>query len=402
MAKNDVPVEHWFQLARSLTYAAGAPALVSWSGSMFEYLMPVLVMRSFPFTMLAQTYEGAVSRQRAYGAERRVPWGVSESAYNVRDRHHTYQYRAFGVPDLALKRGLGRDLVVAPYASALAAMVSPGPALANLAQLERLGALGPYGFRDAIDYTRPATGQPFAVVGAYMAHHIGMSLVALTNVLASGVWQRRFHADPVVRSAELLLHERIPRRLVLREPQRTRPDEAMPEADLDQPAVRRFDTPDTPQPHIALLGEPPYTIMVSHCGGGYSRYDSLAVTRWRADGCRDATGQFQYVKDLSAGRVWSAAHQPVCAPPDWYHADLATDRVTFRRRRRRHRDQHRDRRRAGRFGRGAPGHGDQQQRPGAGRRAHQLRRDRARPARGRPRPSGVRQPVRRDRVARVV
>jgi len=331
VAKNDVPAEHWFHLGRTLTYAAGEPALVSWSGSMFEYLMPVLVMRSFPFTVLSQTYEGAVSRQRTHGAERRVPWGVSESAYNVRDRHHTYQYRAFGVPDLALKRGLGRELVVAPYASALAAMVSPEPALANLAQLERLGLLGPYGFRDAVDYTRPEPDRPFAVVFAYMAHHLGMSLVALNNVLDSGVWQRRFHADPVVRSAELLLHERIPRRLVLREPQRARPDEAMPEADLEQPAVRRLDTPNTPQPHVALLGEPPYTIMLSHCGGGYSRYEGLAVTRWRADGCRDATGQFQYVKDLSAGRVWSAAHQPVCAPPDWYHADLATDRVTFRR-----------------------------------------------------------------------
>jgi cyclic beta-1,2-glucan synthetase len=266
---------------------------------MFEYLMPVLVMRSFPFTVLAQTYEGAVSRQRTHGAERRVPWGVSESAYNLRDRHHTYQYRAFGVPDLALKRGLGRELVVAPYASALAAMVSPEPALANLAQLERLGLLGPYGFRDAIDYTRPEPDRPFAVVRAYMAHHLGMGLVALNNILDSGVWQRRFHADPVVRSAELLLHERIPRRLVLREAQRARPDEAMPEADLEQPAVRRLDTPDTPQPHVALLGEPPYTIMLSHCGGGYSRYEGLAVTRWRADGCRDATGQFQYVKDLS-------------------------------------------------------------------------------------------------------
>ncbi len=331
IAKNDVPAEHWFHLGRTLTFSAGAPALVSWSGSMFEYLMPLLVMRSFPQTMLAQTYEGAVSRQRTYGAERRVPWGVSESAYNVRDRHHTYQYRAFGVPDLALKRGLGRDLVVAPYASLLALMVSPEPALANLSQLERLGALGPYGFRDAIDYTRPEADQTFAMVRAYMAHHQGMGLVALTNILVPSVWPRRFHADPVVRSAELLLHERIPRRLTLREPQRARPDSAMPEADIEQPAVRRFDSPDTPQPHIALLGEPPYTIMLSHAGGGYSRYESLAVTRWRADGCRDATGQFQYVKDLSTGRMWSAAHQPVCAPFDHYHADLATDRVTFHR-----------------------------------------------------------------------
>ena len=331
VAKNDVPAEHWFHLGRTLTFSAGAPALVSWSGSMFEYLMPLLVMRSFPQTMLAQTYEGAVSRHRTYGAERRVPWGVSESAYNVRDRHHTYQYRAFGVPDLALKRGLGRDLVIAPYASLLALMVSPEAALANLTQLERLGALGPYGFRDAIDYTRPDAEQTFALVGAYMAHHQGMGLVALTNILVPSVWPRRFHADPVVRSAELLLHERIPRRLTLREPQRVRPDAALPEADIEQPAVRRFDSPDTPQPHIALLGEPPYTIMLSNAGGGYSRYETLAVTRWRADGCRDATGQFQYVKDLSTGRVWSAAHQPVCAPADRYHADLATDRVTFHR-----------------------------------------------------------------------
>jgi cyclic beta-1,2-glucan synthetase len=331
VAKNDVPAEHWFHLGRTLTYAAGAPALVSWSGSMFEYLMPVLVMHSFPHTVLSQTYEGALSRQRTYGAERRVPWGVSESAYNVRDRNQIYQYRAFGVPDLALKRGLGRDLVVAPYASALAAMVSPEAALANLTQLELLGALGPYGFRDALDYTRPNPDQKFAVINAYMAHHLGMGLVALTNVLCTGVWQRRFHTDPLVRAAELLLHERIPRRLVVREPQRARLDEAMPEPELEQPAVRRVDDPDTPQPHVALLGEPPYTVMVTHCGGGYSRYESLAVTRWRADGCRDATGQFQYVKDLSTGRVWSAGHQPVCAPADWYHAELATDRVVFRR-----------------------------------------------------------------------
>ena len=281
-------------------------------------------------------------------------------------------------------------------------MVDPEPALANLAQLERLGALGPYGFRDAIDYTRPEPEQPLRrgprLHGASPRHGSGRA----DQHPGSGVWQRRFHADPVVRSAELLLHERIPRRLVLREPQRARPDEAMPEPDLEQPAVRRLDTPDTPQPHIALLGEPPYTIMVSHCGGGYSRYESLAVTRWRADGCRDATGQFQYVKDLSTGRVWSAAHQPVCAPPDWYHADLATDRVTFQRAdgaietsteiavvpedsaevRRVTVTNNSDERARGR--------------------AHQLRRDRARPARDRPRASRVRQPVRRDRVARLV
>jgi len=328
VAKNDVPAKHWFHLGRSLTYAAGTPALVSWSGSMFEYLMPSLVMRAFPYTLLAQTAEGALARQRAYGASRHVPWGVSESAYNVRDRHGSYQYRPFGVPDLALKRGLGRDLVVAPYASVLAAMVDPGAAFDNLAELERLGALGPYGFRDAIDYTRPDPHQRFALVHTYMAHHLGMGLVALVNVLAGHLWQRRFHADPLVRSSELLLHERIPRRLVLHKPQEADTD-TLPEVEQELPVVRRLDTPDTAYPHVALLGHLPYSIMVTHCGGGYSRYESLAVTRWRSDGCRDSTGQFCYLKDLTSGRVWSAGHQPVCAPADWQRAYLATDRVSF-------------------------------------------------------------------------
>jgi cellobiose phosphorylase len=331
VAKNEVPVGHWFRLGRSLTYAAGTPALVSWSGSMFEYLMPMLVMRAFPFTVLAQTCEGAVARQVSYGAERGVPWGASESAYNVRDRHHTYQYRAFGVPDLALKRGLGGELVIAPYASILATMVDPEGALANLKALESKGALGPYGFRDAIDYTRPDPDRRYAVVRTYMAHHLGMGLVALTNVLVNEVWQRRFHTDPMVRSAELLLHERIPRRLVLQEPQRTEAAGTPQETELDRPAVRQIDTPDTPHPQVALLGQLPYTIMVSHAGAGYSRYNALAVTRWQSDGCCDATGQFCYLKDLSSGRLWSAGHQPVCAAADWYHAFLATDRVTIHR-----------------------------------------------------------------------
>ncbi|HST63541.1 MAG TPA: glucoamylase family protein [Longimicrobium sp.] len=331
IAKGDAPVDHWFRLGRSLTHAGGETALVSWSGSMFEYLMPALVMRSLPHTLLDQTYAGAVRRQVAYGVERGVPWGVSESAYNLRDRHLTYQYRAFGVPDLALKRGLGRDLVIAPYASALAVMVAPRRALANLAALEKKGALGPYGFRDALDYTRPDPERRFAVVGNYMAHHVGMGLAALTNALTAQVWQERFHADPLVRSAELLLHERIPRRLVVQEAQATRADEALPDPETENPAVREFDRPDTSRPHIALLGRAPYTLMVSHCGSGYSRYEELAVTRWRADGTSDATGQFCYLKDVESGRVWSAAHQPVCAPADDYRALLATDRVSFHR-----------------------------------------------------------------------
>ena len=332
IAKGDVPVEHWFHLGRSLTSDRGIRALASWSGSMFEYLMPVLVTQSYPFTLLDQTYHGAVKRQILYGAERKVPWGVSESAYNARDRNLVYQYRGFGVPDLALKRGLNKDLVVAPYATVLAMLIEPRQSIRNLAVMESEGALGPYGFRDAIDYTRPAPGSTRAVVGAYMAHHIGMSLVALTNALQRQVWQRRFHADPLVRSNELVLQERIPRRLVV---QRTgNEDEPVPAMAMEtaKPAVRQMNTPYTAQPRIALLGNVPYTTLITNAGGGYSRYGDMVVTRWRRDTTRDNQGEWIYVKDLTSGRVWSAAHQPVAVDADAYRVSFASDRVEFHRR----------------------------------------------------------------------
>ncbi len=332
IARRDVPMEHWFRMSRTLNRSSGAVALVSWSGSMFEYLMPLLVMRSLPYTLLAQTCRGAVERQRQYARIRGVPWGISESAYNVRDREDTYQYRAFGVADLALKRGMGRDLVVAPYASALALAVDPVRALANLQVLEGLGALGEFGFMDALDYTRPEAGARFALVHTWMSHHIGMSMVALTNVLRDDCWQTRFHADTLVKSVELLLHERVPRRFVTPPPQRARPDEARPATEGASPVSRQVAAHEVASPRIALLGSEPYTVVLNHSGSGYSRYAGLAVTRWRGDGTRDATGQFCYIKDVEDGSMWSAFHQPLCVPADHSHVSLAADRVTMHRR----------------------------------------------------------------------
>lgn len=329
VAKDEVPPEHWFHLGRTMNWSHGQPVLVSWSGSMFEYLMPILVMRAFRETLLGQSYDTSLARQIRYGAERHSPWGVSESAYNVRDRHLTYQYRAFGVPDLALKRGLDRDHVIAPYASGLATMVDPERALANLRELEALGAYSELGFYDALDYTRPSAEQPFALVRCHMAHHVGMTLVALTNTVAGQVWQERFHADPMVRAASLLLDERVPRRLEYQEPQRRYEDKAPDDATLSGPVVREYDSPDTQRPHVALLGHAPLTVMVTHAGGGYSRYEDMSVTRWRADGTRDNTGQFVYVRDLSSGRYWSAGHAPTSRAADAYRVWLATDRVTM-------------------------------------------------------------------------
>ncbi|MFL5544764.1 MAG: GH36-type glycosyl hydrolase domain-containing protein, partial [Gemmatimonadaceae bacterium] len=330
VAKDDVSVDHWFRLGRSLTATAGTRTLLSWSGSMFEYLMPALVVQTFPFTLLDQTHKGSVKRQIAYGAERGVPWGVSESAYAVRDRSHTYQYRAFGVPDLALKRGLSKELVVAPYATILAMLVEPHQALKNLTALEAEGALGPYGFRDALDYTRPSPGSRKTLVCTFMAHHIGMSIVALNNALNRQIWPRRFHMDPLVRSAELVLQERIPRRLTVQDVHGA--DVARVPTEMEKPAVREIETPHTPQPVVGILGNVPYTTLITNAGGGFSRYGNVAITRWRHDSTRDNHGQWCYIKDLSTGHVWSTAHQPTGTEPQWYRVLFASDRITFIRR----------------------------------------------------------------------
>ena len=236
----------------------------------------------------------------------------------------------FGVPDLALKRGLSKELVVAPYATLLAMIVEPRQALKNLTTLEAEGALGPYGFRDALDYTRPSPGSRKTIVCTFMAHHIGMSIVALNNALNRQIWPRRFHTDPLVRSAELVLQERIPRRLTVQDVQGD--DAARVPSEMEKPAVREVETPHTPQPVVGILGNVPYTTLITNAGGGFSRYGNLAVTRWRHDSTRDNYGQWCYVKDLSSGHVWSTAHQPSGTEPQWYRVLFASDRITFIRR----------------------------------------------------------------------
>ena len=245
IAKGDVPSSHWFRLGRALTPVGRGSALISWSGSMFEYLMPALVMRSPAESLLRQTYTQIVARQISYGNERHVPWGISESAYNARDLDFTYQYSSFGVPGLGLKRGLSQDLVIAPYATALAAMIAPSDAVRNFARLAEAGGLGSYGFYEALDYTstRVPEGQDVAVVRAYMAHHQGMSLVAFANALHDGVMQDRFHAEPIVQATELLLQERTPRGVLVAHPRAEEVSASAQVRELIPPVVRRFKTP---------------------------------------------------------------------------------------------------------------------------------------------------------------
>jgi cyclic beta-1,2-glucan synthetase len=333
IAKGDIPAREWFRLGRAVTPMAGGAVLVSWSGSMFEYLMPSLVMRAPEGSLLEDTSQLVVHRQIGFGRDHNVPWGVSESAYNVRDVEYTYQYSNFGIPGLGLKRGLDEDIVIAPYATALAAMVDPGAAVANLVLLATAGGQGRFGFYEALDYTpgRVPAGKAVAVVRAFMAHHQGMTVVAIADALLDGVMRSRFHAEPIIEATELLLQERAPRNVAIARPL---PMHAKPSAAkvVGPPGGRRYTGAGGPEPVTHLLSNGRYAVMLTDAGAGSSRWGDVAVTRWREDPTLDDWGAWILLRDAGSGKTWSAGLQPIGVVPDQYEVAFGEDRAEFARR----------------------------------------------------------------------
>ncbi len=334
IAKGEIPQEHWFRLGRALTPVGPSRALISWTATMFEYLMPILVMRDYKGTILDQTYRAIVGRQIEYAKTNGVPWGISESAFNARDLQLNYQYQAFGVPGLGLKRGLSEDLVISPYSTALAAQIRPRAAMENFGRLIDEGALARFGFYEAIDYTpeRLPPDQRSVMIRAFMAHHQGMVLVALNNLVNSGLMQQRFHAEPLVRATELLLQERIPRGVPASHPRAEEVLSSPISQQLSGRVTRIFDTPNLSTPRTQILSNGSYSVMITNSGAGYSTSDGLAVTRWREDTTRDCWGSFIYLRDIENGRVWSAAYQPFDKMPRFYEVAFSEDKAVISRR----------------------------------------------------------------------
>lgn len=336
ISKGEVPQHHWFHLGRPVTNVRGRATLVSWGGTMFEYLMPLLLMRTFPGTLLDQSCRASLLRQIEYARQRGVPWGISESAYAFTDRSGNYQYRAFGVPGLGLKRGLENDLVIAPYATALAALINPAAAAENFTRLVKEGLDGRFGFYESLDYrprnrdidADPGAVAPPAIVRAFFAHHQGMSLVAIANVICDDAFVTRFHADPRVQASELLLQERVPREAILSEPRPAESASGIPSTSVY--ASRRFRSPHTTSPHTQFLSNGRYTAALTHAGGGYSTWRGLTITRQREDRTSDAGAHFIYLRDPWSGHVWSPTYQPICQEPDSYEAIFDLDKVTYR------------------------------------------------------------------------
>jgi cyclic beta-1,2-glucan synthetase len=317
IAKGDAPVEHWFHLGRATTVVNHDRCLLSWGGSMFEYLMPRLLVRSEAGSLLAQSERLAIEAQRRYGRMLGTPWGMSESGFSAMDEH-SYQYRSFGVPALGFRRGLATEIVVAPYASALALPLDVGEALENLGRLEALGLVGEYGFYEAADFTpdRTPAGRRFLPVLSYMAHHQGMILAAIDNTLCDDALVRRAARDRRMRSVALLLHERVPRDVP---PEAAAADTATPRRTFARVIPRT--EPWTPVragafPEMHLLGNGRLAAWISDSGAGTLRWKDWNVTRWVADPTADDTGIWMYVRDEESGALWSAARQPCGAPAD--------------------------------------------------------------------------------------
>ena len=333
IARGEIQPKHWFMLGRSLTVVDRYKGLVSWSGTMFEYLMPLLIMRSYRNTLLDETYSFVIKSQMKYGKKLNMPWGSSESAFNSLDMHLDYQYKAIGIPWLGLKRGLIEDAVSTPYASFLAMMVAPFEAVENLKYLKEEGMEGAYGFYEAADFTPERLGFETrrAVIKSYMAHHQGMSLMAMNNALNDDVMQRRFHKDPFVKAATLLLQEKVPLNVVFTKETKEKVIPLKETTFHDQGSLRKFLAPDFTLPNVHILSNGLYSVMLSDKGTGYSKDKMAAVTRYREDAVIDHYGMFFYLKNITDGTIWSATYAPLNILPNKYEVTFTPDKVAFNR-----------------------------------------------------------------------
>jgi hypothetical protein len=332
IAQGKLPQESWFALGRQLTSQGGTPVLLSWGGSMFEYLMPLLVTPNYEKTLLDHTYKAVLRKQIEYGKKHSIPWGMSESGYNMVDAHLNYQYKSFGVPGMGFKRGLGEDLVISPYSTVLALMVTPKDAYKNLQVLKDEGYEGDYGFYEAIDYTstRLLKKQKSVVIKSFMSHHQGMSFLALSYLLHNRPMQQRFESEVHLKSILLLLQERIPRVSTFYSPSVHAGDASIISG--SDPSIRVVNTPHTVVPEIQLLSNGNYHIMVTNAGGGYSRWKNIAITRWREDISCDNWGSFCYIRDMESNLFWSSSFQPTLQQSENYEAVFSEGRAEFRRR----------------------------------------------------------------------
>mgnify|MGYP005834658999 CR=1 FL=1 len=333
VAKGEIDKKHWFRLGRKLVRLDGYKGLVSWTGTMFEYMMPPIIMKNFENTLLDETYHFVIRNQKRLGELKDVPWGISESAYNVFDINLNYQYKAFGLAELGLKRGLENDLVIAPYATFLALPFYPSDCINNIKRMEQIGAQGNYGFYEALDFTpsRLRDDENMGIVKSYMVHHQGMSLASINNLLNNFILQTRFHAIPAIKAAETLLQERVPRKVVFKKEFKVKQKPKKKSVVEMGELVRIIEKPCQSLPYVHIITNGDYSVMLTDKGTGYSKYNGIAVNRWHASTSM-VGGNFIYVQNINSNTYWSATYEPNVSEPEDYKVIFSPDKAEYLRR----------------------------------------------------------------------
>lgn len=332
VSRGEVPEKHWNKLGRLLTMVNGIPCFVSWSGTMFEYLMPSLVMREYKGTVFANSSKAAVLQQIKYAKKNKIPWGISESQYFRFDIDSNYQYKAFGVPKIRLKPSFKESLVITPYATMLALSYAKKEAFENLKTLKAIGTLTHYGFYEAVDYDtmNPDTLKEYSIVKSFMAHHQGMIMVAIDNFLNQGIMRTRFHEEPIIRASESLLEEKLESHFVLISKKgytiRTRKEDYAEEIQSN-----RFVNSTAPMlPSVNYLCNNRYSVMTTSDGDGFSKYFDRMIYRWRPD-TYTLSGNYIYVKNVTDNKFWSVTYHPTKIEPTFYQAIFSPHQSEYHR-----------------------------------------------------------------------
>ncbi|KPU27792.1 glycosyl transferase [Caloranaerobacter sp. TR13] len=331
IVKGEIPRKHWVKLSRSLTVVDGFRSLISWTGTMFEYFMPALIMKTYKNTLLHETYHTALKAQMKYGLLRGIPWGISESGYYTFDMHFNYQYRAFGVPCLGFKRGLVEDIVVSPYSTFLALIFNKKETLKNMDMLIEEGLEGEYGFYEAVDYTekRIPFGIEKGIVKSYMAHHQGMILTSINNLLNNNIIISYFHSEPMIKAGEILLQEKVPQYAIITNENEEEIESKRRVRTKNRIFIRQFEMPERTLPKCHLISNGRYTILITNTGCGYSKYENIQITRWREDLLTGDYGFFILIKSLKDNKVWSTTYRPFYKEPDEYKVEFEYNKAKF-------------------------------------------------------------------------